>query len=67
MKTRITIVYMSGPLGVDRRRFAASTPAAAMWTVTSGGYFLGSFDNQNREDPAGRASQDANRVAQTQR
>ncbi|MGC6448650.1 MAG: hypothetical protein ACON5J_19640 [Rubripirellula sp.] len=25
------------------------------------------FNNQNREDPAGRASQDANRVAPTQR
>lgn len=25
------------------------------------------FDNQNREDPVGRASQDANRVAPTQR
>jgi len=34
------IVQLSGPLGVDRRRFAASTPATAMWAVTSGGHLM---------------------------
>ena len=56
----------------DRREFVASAPAVTfivasteMWAVMFDCKLI--FDNQNREDPAGRVSQDANRVALTQR